>query len=60
MLRTMRPFILPGTMLLLAGVTLLSATADQDAALKDLMPKGMVIGVAVNQRQFEGTDPAAV
>ena len=60
MLGTMRPFILPGTMLLLAGVTLLSATADQDAALKDLMPKGMVIGVAVNQRQFEGTDPAVV
>jgi len=59
MLRTMRPF-LSGTALLVAGVTLLSATVDQDAALKDLMPTGMVIGVAVNQRQFEGTDAGAV
>jgi endo-1,4-beta-xylanase len=42
-----------------AGLLLVPAV-HQDVALKDLMPKGMVIGVAVNQRQFEGTDPAAV
>src|SRR6478736_2470056 len=34
--------------------------AQQDVALKALMPKGMVIGVAINNRQFEGTDTAAV
>lgn len=34
--------------------------ARQDAALKDLMPKGMVIGVAINQRQSDGVDAAAV
>jgi len=43
-----------------AGVLLLPATAHQDVALKDLMPKGMVVGVAVNQRQFDGIDSAAV
>jgi endo-1,4-beta-xylanase len=43
-----------------AGVALLAAAAQQDAALKDLMPKGMVIGVAINQRQFDGVDTAAV
>jgi endo-1,4-beta-xylanase len=31
----------------------------QDAVLKDLMPRGTVIGVAINQRQFDGTDKAA-
>jgi endo-1,4-beta-xylanase len=36
------------------------AAVGQDAVLKDLMPKGMVIGVAINQRQFEGADPAAL
>lgn len=41
-----------------AGLVLLSA-AHQDVALKDLMPKKMVIGVAINQRQFDGTDTAA-
>jgi endo-1,4-beta-xylanase len=35
-------------------------TARQDVALKDLMPKGMVIGVAINQRQSDGLDTAAV
>jgi endo-1,4-beta-xylanase len=35
-------------------------TALQDVALKDLMPKGMVIGVAINQRQSDGVDAAAV
>jgi endo-1,4-beta-xylanase len=44
-----------------AGVILLvPAAAQQDVALKDLMPKGMVVGVAINQRQFDGTDTAAV
>jgi endo-1,4-beta-xylanase len=44
-----------------AGFLLLvPVAAYQDVALKDLMPKGMVVGVAINQRQFEGTDTAAV
>ena len=43
-----------------SGFALLAAAAHQDVALKDLMPKGMVIGVAINQRQFEGVDSAAV
>jgi endo-1,4-beta-xylanase len=30
------------------------------AALKDLVPKGWLIGVALNQRQSDGTDAAAV
>src|SRR3954452_7457847 len=42
-----------------AGLTVLPVAAQQDVALKDLMPKGMVIGVAINQRQFDGTDAAA-
>jgi len=41
-------------------ILLLPAAAHQDVALKDLMPKGMVVGVAINQRQFDGTDTAAV
>jgi endo-1,4-beta-xylanase len=41
-------------------VLLVPAAAQQDAALKGLMPKGMVVGVAINQRQFDGTDTAAV
>jgi len=43
-----------------AGFAVFFAAAPQDVALKDLMPKGTVIGVAINQRQFEGTDTAAV
>ena len=35
------------------------ATARQDAALKDLMPKGLVIGVAINQRQSDLVDTQA-
>jgi hypothetical protein len=42
MLHTMRPFILPGTILFAAGLTVLPATAHPDTALKDLMPKGVV------------------
>jgi endo-1,4-beta-xylanase len=38
----------------------LATAARQDVALKDLMPRGMAIGVAINQRQFDGTDTAAV
>ena len=41
-------------------ILLVPAAAPQDVALKDLMPKGMVVGVAINQRQFDGTDTAAV
>ena len=37
-----------------------AAAALKDAALRDLMPKGMVIGVAMNQRQSDGVDTAAV
>jgi endo-1,4-beta-xylanase len=46
--------------LAVGAVALVTAPAHQDVALKDLMPKGMVIGVAINQRQFDGTDAAAV
>jgi len=35
-------------------------TARQDMALKDLMPRGMAIGVAINQRQSDGVDSAGV
>ena len=42
------------------ALVLLPAPVHQDVALKDLMPKGMVVGVAINQRQFDGTDTAAV
>ena len=45
------------------GAAVLAATpltARQDVALKDLMPKGMAIGVAINQRQSDGVDTAAV
>ena len=43
-----------------AGFGFLATAAPQDVALKDLMPRGMAIGVAINQRQFDGTDTAAV
>ena len=43
-----------------AAITATPITAWQDVALKDLMPKGMVIGVAINQRQFDGTDAGGV
>ena len=41
-------------------ILLVPAAAQQDVALKDLMPKRMVVGVAISQRQFDGTDTAAV
>src|SRR5688572_9169665 len=34
--------------------------AAQTAALKDLVPKGWLIGAAINQRQSDGTDTVAV
>ena len=37
-----------------------SVAAAQTAALKDLVPKGWLIGVALNQRQSDGIDSAAV
>jgi len=54
MLRMMRSLVAA------AGLVLLPGAVDQDVALKDLVPKGMVIGAAINQRQFEGTDAPAV
>jgi endo-1,4-beta-xylanase len=56
----MRASTLQALVLAAAGVTVLPALAHQDPALKDLMPKGTVIGVAINQRQFDGTDVTAV
>ena len=41
-----------------AAAILVSSAPPQDAVLKDLMPKGTVIGVAINERQFNGTDKA--
>ena len=50
-----------GTVAVAAVVlVIMPAAARQDVALKDLMPKGMVIGVAINQRQSDATDAAAV
>ena len=43
-----------------AAIVAAPIAARQDVALKDLMPKGMVIGVAINQRQSDGVDTAAV
>jgi len=36
------------------------SVAAQTAALKDLVPRGWLIGVALNQRQSDGVDAAAV
>lgn len=46
--------------LAVAVAVVLLPWASQDVALKELMPKGMVIGVAINQRQFDAADTAAV
>jgi endo-1,4-beta-xylanase len=56
----MKPPFLWTTILVGGGLAALGPAAHQDVALKDLMPKGMAIGVAINQRQFEGTDTVAV
>jgi endo-1,4-beta-xylanase len=55
----MRPSTLLRTLLVGAALAVPPAAERQDVALKDLMPKGMVIGVAINQRQFEGADATA-
>jgi endo-1,4-beta-xylanase len=60
MLRIMKPSTLSGTILVAAALAVPRVAARQDVALKDLMPQGMVIGVAMNQRQFEGVDATAV
>jgi GH35 family endo-1,4-beta-xylanase len=60
MLRTMRTCIISYMTSVAVGLAVLPAAAHQDVALKDLMPKGMVIGVAINQRQFDSADAAAV
>ena len=47
----------------IAGMTALAvlpAFAQREPVLKDLMPKGMVIGVAINQRQSDGVDGTGV
>ena len=43
-----------------AGTAIAPLTARQGIALKDVMPKGIVIGVAINQRQSDGVDTAGV
>src|SRR5829696_7217243 len=48
------------TIIIDAFVAVLPAAARQGVALKDLTPKGLVIGVAIDQRQFDGTNTAAV
>jgi endo-1,4-beta-xylanase len=60
MLRTMPPYITKSALLAAAALLVAPVAAQQEAALKDLMPKGMVIGVAINQRQIDGTDTKAV
>lgn len=47
-----------GAALAAAVIAAAPLTARQDVALKDLMPKGMAIGVAINQRQSDGVDTA--
>jgi endo-1,4-beta-xylanase len=56
----MNRLIATATALAAAMIAAAPLTARQDVALKDLMPKGMVIGVAINQRQSDAVDTAAV
>ena len=56
----MNRVIATGAAVAAATVTVVPLPARQDVALQDLMPKGMVIGVAINQRQSDGIDTAAV
>ncbi len=56
----MRPVIRKGIVVAAALVAAVPIAARQDVALKNLMPRGMVIGVAINQRQSDGVDTAAV
>jgi endo-1,4-beta-xylanase len=43
-----------------AALAIGTLTSGQGVALKDLMPKGTVIGATINQRQSDGADAAAV
>lgn len=56
----MNRLIATGAVIAAAVVAAAPLMARQDVALKDLMPNGMVIGVAINQRQSDGVDTAAV
>jgi hypothetical protein len=60
MLRSMRPFIVSTAIVPGAALAVLPAVAHQDVALKDLMPKRIVIGVTIDPRRFERVDTAAV
>jgi len=46
--------------IVVVALSVLAPTRNQEVALKELMPNGMVIGVAISQRQFDGVDTAAV
>src|SRR4051812_2045218 len=52
--------LLSSALVIAAAIAVLPSAPHQDVALKDLMPSGHAVGVAINQRQFEGTDAAAV
>ena len=43
-----------------AGIMLPRRASTQTGTLKDLVPKGWLIGVAINQNQSDGRDSAAV
>ena len=49
-----------GVALAAAALAAPPVIARQAVALKDLMPRGMVIGAAINQRQSDGVDAPAV
>ena len=48
------------TAAMIAAAPMTPMTARQDAALKDLIPNSVAIGVAINQRQSDGADATAV
>jgi endo-1,4-beta-xylanase len=56
----MNPAVRTGLAVTAAVLAAAPTIARQDAALKDLMPRGIAIGVAINQRQSDGADAAAV
>jgi endo-1,4-beta-xylanase len=56
----MRHMLRMGLVIAAATMVVAPITARQDVALKDLMPRGMVIGAAINQRQSDGVDTAGV
>ncbi len=55
-MRTSTTRITPGLTAVIAMALLLPAAARQQVALKDLMPGGIVIGVAINGAQIDGRD----